>query len=184
MGVVVGLRLGWSTFNLTFFAAVRRRFAPDGARSFSLLAQRKRNQKKGTPACAPFGFAPGLRGFADGPSLARRRTGRRPVGHPCGPDPPPVRRAWRGPGSATRCPLREPAKFLWHHKTRVLADISRFVAWRFRACHPYPLGRRWSAEDQARQGGRQDVGHFSAGHGWPVRKTPQRGTHSPVVVVK
>src|SRR5690625_2345332 len=81
---VVGLRPGWSTFNRTLFAAVRRRFAPGGARSFLLLAQEKQNQREGTPACVPFGFAPGLRGFADGPSMARRRTGRRPVGHPAG----------------------------------------------------------------------------------------------------
>src|SRR5690625_1297393 len=128
MGVVVGLRLGWSTFNLTFFAAVRRRFAPDGARSFSLLAQRKRNQKKGTPACAPFGFAPGLRGFADGPSMARRRTGRRPVGHPAGlilhpsaaPEGDPAARcAARFANQQNSCDVA---------RTRVLADMSRFIA--------------------------------------------------------
>src|SRR5699024_10729342 len=68
------------------FARVNGRgFAPlRGASSFSLLAQRKRTKRKGTPTDAPFGFAAGFRGFADGPSMARQRTGRRPVGHPAG----------------------------------------------------------------------------------------------------
>ncbi len=64
--------------------------APCG-RSFIFFAcPKKTNQKKGHPADAPFGCAPWLRGFPDGPF------------------PPPVRRCLRGGEAAlSRCRFRE-----------------------------------------------------------------------------
>src|SRR5699024_10246136 len=100
-----GAKRGW-----TFFAAVRRRFAPVGARSFLLLAQEKRNQREGTPAGTPFGFAPGFRGLSDGPSMARQTTSRRPVGSPSGLILHPSAVPQRGFSGAVRHPLREPAR--------------------------------------------------------------------------
>ncbi|SFN61773.1 hypothetical protein SAMN05216289_1381, partial [Dokdonella immobilis] len=57
---------------------------------FSLLAQRKSNQKKEHPKAAVSGllscdFAAGLRGFADSTSVCWQRTGRDPSRPPCGP---------------------------------------------------------------------------------------------------
>src|SRR5699024_10746715 len=52
--------------------------------------------------------------------------------------------------------------------------------WRLKFPSLPPLSPREAVEreGQGPKGGRQEVGHFSAGQGWPVRKTPQRGTHS------
>src|SRR5690625_7386028 len=89
------------------------------------LAQRKPNQKKGTPAGTPFGCAPGFRGLSDGPSLARQTTSRPPVGSPSGLILHPS--AVPQGGLVARCATRfadqqEP----WTLQSiRVLADMSR-----------------------------------------------------------
>jgi hypothetical protein len=65
------------------------RALPGGACDFSLRGQREVTKRKATPRTRP---APihGLRvrsrppGFAEGPSMARRRTGAHPVRHPAG----------------------------------------------------------------------------------------------------
>src|SRR5699024_11755965 len=75
----------WASMERSTWSGYREGFrAPSEPEFIFFACPKKTNQKKGTPACAPFGFAPGLRGFADGPSMARRRTGRHPVGHPAG----------------------------------------------------------------------------------------------------
>src|SRR5690625_2834549 len=72
-----GFALGGPRFighSLPPFGGVSR---PAGARSFLLLAQEKRTKEKGTPVRRSPGCArrvrSALRGFSDGPSMARRK---------------------------------------------------------------------------------------------------------------
>ena len=66
LGCGGGLRPGWSRVSLTLFAAVRRRFAPGGARSFLLLAQEKRTKEKAPLHARPSGSLPGCGGCLTG----------------------------------------------------------------------------------------------------------------------
>src|SRR5699024_12469108 len=103
----------------------------------------------------------------------------RPVGHRRGRSGPPSAAPEGDPPA--RCAARfanQESYFAPHKNSRACGHVV-ICRWTFSSLPPLSPREAVERGGQGPKGGRQDVGHFSAGHGWPVRKTPQRGTHSP-----